>query len=209
MKKLILLVLTLAMLSCSDDDSNSGSGLKPSRIAVGNLPEDVRTFTYDNKNRLETVTFAGTTGTFTYDNQNRVERVSRGDVSFTFQYNDQDKYVSFTTQGGEVNPIMHLGENNYTYNGQNLNFTTDGDWLSFSGSGLTYSDDKGPFANARHLNFFALALMDEASVYYASKKRRIAIVNGDNVEDYTTVEGDNGFPVSTFVYDIMSTYTYE
>lgn len=211
MKKLaILLLATFSLISCSDDDG-SGPKFKPSSITLqseGGAPV-VSTFTYDNKNRLQSVTVNGTTQTFAYDNSGKVVSVTApGADPLLFTYADNGDFESFSS-GNTVYPVTQLGDNSFSIGGETYGYTDNGDWSEFTSAyTFSYSSGKGAFANVKNLDLFALSMVDVQSLLYASRKQISSIISGGISYPVTTTPGDNGLPAQYTVADINISFQY-
>jgi len=184
------------MLSCGDDDSNSGSGLKPSTITIAANPSVSFNMAYDNKNRLSTITQSGFTATFTYGSDNKLDLISNGTNSYQFNYADNGNLVSVIDEDDDQLPISQTGENAYMYDGTLLTFDEQGDWKSAGTTSFTYAAQKGPFANVKHLNQLALQLVLPSPFFYTGKKR-LESLNPNGVPfTITATEGERGLPAT-------------
>ncbi|RZJ72878.1 hypothetical protein [Flavobacterium sp.] len=206
MKKLVVLLLTsFALFSCGDDDSGAVSGLRPSAVSLNG---NVRTYSYDEKGRMATVTRFGETATFHYNDKNQVETISSPQGAIGFTYDEDGKYASFTNENGQPVVLTYVGDDVYTANGETLAFHPNGDWKIYLGGTFEYSSGKGAFANVRHLNLLALAAIDGESVYFASKKRQTSVQIQTQTIPYVTIEGEKGLPESATVSNYGVSYTY-
>ena len=209
MKKFLFVFLaSFALFSCGSDDSGSGSDLKPTSVKVGN--DTPVSFTYDEKNRMQSLTAGGETRMFTYNSNNRLDKVISGDEFLQFIYDDNGKYDKIVNQNNDIlTDFEHITENTYTINGQQLSFEKNGDWKSYGGFlTFSYSKKKGPFANVKHFNALALTLAHEPALYYASMKRRESLVSGGEFVPVIATEGEKGLPSSEILDGITIQYQY-
>lgn len=210
MKKLLLLfTATALMLSCSDDD-NGGSALKPSSITLQNGDGEpiVRTFTYDNKNRMQTMTADGTSHTFAYNNKGKVASVTgQGEDPVLFTYASNGDLQSISS-GDTVYPVVQLGDNSFSVGGETYTYMSNGDWSQFGLYEFAYASGKGPFANVKAMNGFAIALVDNESFLYAARKRLNSISAEGTLYPVTTTQGDDGLPEQILVSEINMQFQY-
>ncbi|RYZ88726.1 MAG: hypothetical protein EOP06_10485 [Proteobacteria bacterium] len=209
MKKILFLLLTAALsFSCNDDDSSSGPKLKPlsAAVVVGGETE-LRTYSYDEKDRMSSVTVDNVLNTFTYDGENRVTRVTNPDGSIDFAYDEDGKLTTITVEDGEVLTVEMPNDNTYFLDGSQFSFNDNGDWSLFQVYAYSYTSGKGPFANVKHLNLLAMAFIDEQSQYFVSRKRISNISIG---MQYPVVygEGTDGMPSSFAIEGITATFAY-
>lgn len=207
MKKLLLILAFASFaFSCGDDDSGSGSSLKPTSVTIGDA--DPITFAYDDEDRVQSVSIEGTTSIFTYDDENRVDKVTTGANFYQFTYDADGKYTGIVDEQGAITPLVHINDNDYTANGTPIGFESNGDWQQYTQLLFNYSNKKGPFANVRQFNAFALTLANNQMLYFASKKRRVSITSGNIVATYTATEGEKGLPATETVDGGMIAYQY-
>lgn len=201
--------MTALLWSCGDDD-NGGSGLKPSSITLQSGDGDtfIRTFSYDEKNRLQTMTSEGSTYTFAYNSDGNVSAITRpADDPVTFQYAANGDLESFTT-GDSTYPVTQLGENSFSISGDTYEYMANGDWKKFDEYQFTYGSGKGPFANVKKLNGLAMAIVDNESFLYAVKKKMATVSFGEETYPVTATAGDNGLPSQYQVSTITMQFTY-
>ncbi len=192
------------MISCSDDDSGSASGPKPTTVTVNGIS---RTFAYDEKGRIVSLIKDGDLATFQYNSKNQVQTVSDANETITFTYDSDGKYTGFSTSNGQSIVLTHLGNDAYVSNGESYAFYANGDWKIYLGT-LHYNSKKGAFANVKHLNALALAVVDPESVYFASRKRHESIDSQGQIFNYTSTEGEKGLPATASVANYNFTYQY-
>lgn len=210
MKKLLLLfAATALMLSCGDDD-NGGSALKPSTITLQNGDGEpvVRTFTYDNKNRIQTMSGGTSTHTFAYNNKGKVASISvPGEDPVLFTYAANGDLQSFSS-GDTVYPVTQLGDNSFSIGTDTYTYMSNGDWSKFAAYNFTYASGKGPFANVRGMNGLAIAIVDTESFLYAARKQLNTITIEGTTHPLTATPGDNGLPAQYQIAEISMQFQY-
>ena len=214
MKKLLLILAFAGLsVSCGDDDSGASSGPKPLTMTV--TTPDVNeqktwAFSYDAKDRIQTMSREGQQVTFNYDEKGRIARLDLEANLFHELIYDQDGYMTAITGNAGTNlEIEHLGDDRYLANGNIFSFTPDGDWERYLQLEYEYSNAKAAFANVKGINFLVMALIDLDFVYHGSKKRRVNIREGDDNFPITYTDGEKGLPASESFGNLDITYQYE
>jgi YD repeat-containing protein len=212
MKKIItVLLLSVFLSNCGSDDSG-GSSLKPTSMSASSGgTTDLRTFTYDNKDRLQSMTSDGDAINFTYNNKNKVDKITIGTDFYQFAYNSSNQLISVTDQDGDVTAVTPLGNNSYTIEGTTVALDANGDFTAFSNVTFTHGSTKGAFANVKAFDALALYFADEASYIYAAKKRVTNIGSNGSQFAFTYTEGEKGLPATATLNSGTATtiiYTY-
>jgi|GEM_PF-2590240 len=210
MKKLTFLLLTsLALISCGDDDQGSGTrGPKPKSITLnsGNAP-DTRTFEYDNKNRISKMVINGSASTFTYNESGDVDKMSYEGGFYEFDYVDGELATVTNSDGLATQVTMSPGG---VYNYGNLSYTLNGsgDYATFGLFTISYGSKNGIFANVNRMHPLAMFLADQFSYVYGSSRRPDVFANNQDYPFVTTAE-EEGLPTVVNAVDLDMTIVYE
>ncbi|MBD3582997.1 hypothetical protein [Flavobacterium selenitireducens] len=214
MKKIICFAaIALTFFGCADDDT-AATASEPKPISVTTHIENglsqTRSFTYDAKGRLATLSKSGETVTFSYDENNLVRRVKSSSKNYYLNYDANGKFTEFfNATDNEVVEFYHQGDNNYLTDGIFLAFHTNGDWRVFDYRDFTYSEGKGPFANVKHLNMLAVTLADEGALRYCAIKRRQTFAMDGVSIAYECAEAPADLPTSERLGETRYSYQYE
>ncbi|RZJ72876.1 hypothetical protein [Flavobacterium sp.] len=209
MKKLLLILAFAGLVSaCGDDDSGEAKGPKPITVEwEQNGVTETRTFTYDDKDRISSVALDDQLIVFTYNEKNKVAKLTLDQDEFVFNY-EGNTLVSLSSGQDQQIPITSLGDNAFTYAGVPFSRNSVGDWSTLSIASYTYKSGKGVFANVRHLDLFALYLVDNQSYLYASKKRISALSGEGQTYPFLASDGQSGLPATANIFDRTFTFTY-
>jgi hypothetical protein len=200
MKKLFFALFALtALVSCTDDDSNSTNNEETQKFVTSmiigeNEDAEMITFQYD-------------------ENKNLKAYLEDGDVSFTFTYNSNNELVSVTdafdessfveiqytngvlsgyTMNGSTHAITYNEETKkYLFGGFGIEIGLEGrDIATVAEAGgedyitVDYFDDhKGPMYNVPTKDIFLVSLFTD--LYYLTSTKAISGMNDDG-EDYST-----------------------
>ncbi|RZJ72875.1 hypothetical protein [Flavobacterium sp.] len=209
MKKLLLILAFAGLVSaCSSDDSGSNSGLKPASITLqsnGNTPV-TRNFTYDGKGRLATVSSENFFVTLTYLNNNKIDKLISDTGNLSFVY-DGNNLVALQGDNGSL-PVTSQSQGVLVFSNQTFVRNGAGDWSSISNLTFAYTSGKGVFANVKSLDLFALYLIDNQSLVYASKKRVESIASGGETFPYVAGALQKGLPITATLAGTTITATY-
>ncbi|MBD3582995.1 hypothetical protein [Flavobacterium selenitireducens] len=194
-----LLIACIAASSCSGDDSGS-TAKKPSAIEIFRDGNSVnRSFTYDSKNRLKTLTLNNVGSTLEYDSKNRVTRIRNSDnTGFDFFYESGKLHHVIPTHEPETSlPVAYQDNERFVFDERTFETTDAGDLAFFNGLVFEYSNDKGPFAGVRHLDRVALYLIDYDAHFYASRYKINEVALGGSTYPFTHVFSNQGLFQST------------
>ncbi|MBD3583000.1 hypothetical protein [Flavobacterium selenitireducens] len=210
MKKLVFLLMTsLALISCGDDDSNSGSGLKPATVTIsGGGTPTIYTLSYDSKNRIQSVNEGGNNSVFSYTEDNKVDRITTGADYIQFTYAANGNLVSVITDDGQDYNVSQTGDDTFDFGGTPITLNNAGDWASVGTVSLTYSSAKGSFANVKHLDNIALQFVMSSSYFYAHKKRVTSVASGGTDIPIVSAQGEKGLPASYTIESSIVSFTY-
>ncbi|RZJ69612.1 hypothetical protein [Flavobacterium sp.] len=186
MKKVILFLLaSVAMVSCGSDDGDGGSKRPSSVTIAGGNESAIMNMTYD-KGRLSTMTssFNGAhTMAFTYNDKGKVSNVAISGSStdnIVFTYDADGKLSSLMHSGQTALPFTWTDATTVTHDGHTIKVDSKGDLVMYDSVSFTRDSGKGAFANVKGIDGLTLLLIDQTTLYYASKKP-VKIITGPGI----------------------------
>jgi len=222
MKKLyflLLIALTIGLQACknSEDAGPDKTYLVSSITTHYASYNEVKSFTYDDKNRLATASFTGSFDfRYTYDGEDRLSSVvltdKKGLAQYTYKFGYENiiVHVKYTVVGAaEQNHTMELANGQvYKYSTSDTDYTvcnhddrgnmTEYRAISIHGTegygAFTYDDKKSPFAMVKGYEPFLAFGMN---AYYSTANNQVS----NSALDTTTTYAYNsaGFPISAVV----------
>jgi len=217
MKKVLLMLLaSVAMVSCGSDDGN-GKSKRPETVTIaGGTESYLFGMTYDNKGRLSTMSsnyVDNHTFSFSYNESGKVSNVGvtgSGASSVAFTYGTDGRLATLT-RGGSPYTVNWTDASTVSIDGTVIKVDSNGDLAMIDQAVLTRDSGKGAFANVKGVDGLTMYLVEMTSAYYASKKP-LKSFTGSGVGTVLTNQMQGGyvtsatFPVSGSNYVMNITY---
>jgi|GEM_PF-1743509 len=206
-------LLMLLSFGCTDDEQpREVSGPRPVSLTshIENGLSQTKTFTYDAKGRLATLTKSGEVVSFSYESNNQLRRIQSASQTFYLYYDQDGKLLElYNVELSENAAFTYQGNNSYLVDGILIAFNENGDFRQFDDNEFGYSGGKGPFANVKHLNMLGLYLADDRSLMYGAIARRQSITIDGVSAGYNCDDAADVLPTSETIGETQYSYTYE
>lgn len=219
MKKVFLFLLAAsALVSCSSDDG--GSARRPSMVMIDGPDEAgiMYAMTYDQKNRLSTLTRTMDSPrniTFAYNEKGKVSNVvitGTNANTLAFTYDNQGRLATITSGDQEPMAVQHIDASTMLVEGTTIKVDSGGDLVQLGELMFTReSGKKGAFASVK-IDPVIVALADLESVFFASRRPVQTIVSSDGGAYIMTNTYEQGqisgatFALGTDPYSMTITY---
>ena len=226
-KALLLLIMAMAVWSCSNDSDGPGKAQLLTKMTTTSPADGLNfeyTLEYDSQKRLIQIVRTGdTNGIFLYyyNDKNQISSIIAGltdqQTEITLNYDANGRIASFKV-GDQAPNVIAYDEDTDIYSIQNVEFSfNDNDDLDiFQSQPFSYENDKkGPFANVSVPIHFFSSLADPVFLLTGTRKpiNSIAGVNsGDaNAYDFSNTYNGDGYiteATATGLQEITFKYEY-
>ncbi|RYZ88727.1 MAG: hypothetical protein EOP06_10490, partial [Proteobacteria bacterium] len=182
----IFFVSTL-FFSCNEDDSKEADvpvpdqTVKPRSLSYNDFGTTIvtRTFTYDEHDRMATLTTNLRTLTFVYDENNRATHLLASDGHDTEFVYGTDGRITNILQGDNDIAINYGDDGMFSIFDFAYGLDANGDWKVFVGAELTHGSGLGAFANVKSFDAIVVLMADYDSYMYGGRKRLLKINDQD------------------------------